>query len=383
MREALVNARVLVDGAIVADRAVVIDGERIAAVLPRASVSSASHRLTDLEGGLLLPGFVDTQVNGGGGALFNEDPSVETIRAIGAAHRGFGTTSFLPTLISDDLSAIARAIEAVREAMRAGVPGVIGIHIEGPCLSEARKGAHDAAKFRGLEASDVELLSSLGAGRTLVTLAPEMTTPGMISMLAGRGVVVSAGHTNGTYADIVKALAHGLTGFTHLFNAMSPLTSRKPGVVGAALDDAESWCGIIVDGHHVDPVVLRLALRCKRLDRFMLVTDAMSTVGSDQQSFMLQGRRIMVRDGRVVDEQGILTGSALDMASAVRNAMGMLGVDLAAAVRMASAHPAAFLRLEGEIGSIAPGSRANLVHAGEDMRVLRTWIDGKPEAHGA
>ena len=379
MREALVNARVLVDGALAADRGVVIEDGRIAAVASRAEAIRGVGRVTDLGGGLLLPGFVDTQVNGGGGALFNDDPSVATIRAIGAAHRRFGTTSFLPTLISDDMSAIARAIDAVRRAIEEDVPGVIGIHIEGPCLNEKRKGAHDADKFRGLEREDIELLSSLGAGRTLVTLAPEMTTPDMIAALAAKGVVVSAGHTNGTYADIVRALAHGLTGFTHLFNAMSPLTSREPGVVGAALEDAESWCGLIVDGHHVDPAVLRVALRCKRLDRFVLVTDAMPPVGTGQESFMLQGRRILVRDGLCVDEQGTITGSALDMASAVRNAVAMLGVDLPAAVKMASAHPAAFLRLENEIGGLARGRRANLVHADDDVRILRTWIDGRAE----
>jgi N-acetylglucosamine-6-phosphate deacetylase len=336
-----------------------------------------ADRVTDLGGGLLLPGFVDTQVNGGGGALFNDDPSVETIRRIGAAHRRFGTTSFLPTLISDDLSVIASAIEAVRRAMKEGVPGVIGIHIEGPCLNAERKGAHDAEKFRGLDADDVALLSSMGIGRTLVTLAPEMTTPDMIEALVAKGVIVSAGHTNGTYADIASALRHGLTGFTHLFNAMSPLTSREPGVVGAALDDAESWCGIIVDAHHVDPVVLRIALKCKRPDRFMLVTDAMPSVGSDQESFMLQGRRITVRDGLCVDDQGIITGSALDMATAVRNAVSLLGLEPTVAANMASGHPAAFLRLDDEIGSIAPGHRANLVHVDESLHALRTWIDGE------
>jgi N-acetylglucosamine-6-phosphate deacetylase len=316
-------------------------------------------------------------VNGGGGALFNEDPSVETLRVMAAAHRRFGTTSFLPTLISDEFAVVERAIDAVRDAMAARVPGVIGIHIEGPCLNPKRKGAHDAARLRGLGANDIALLSSLGVGRTLVTLAPEMTTPETISRLAAAGVVVCAGHTDAFARADCDGLRHGLTGFTHLFNAMSPLTSRAPGTVGAALDDPESWCGIIVDGHHVDPVVLRIALACKRLDRFMLVTDAMASVGTDESSFMLQGRKITVRDGMCMDEHGILAGSALDMASAVRNAMQLLGVALPAAPGMASAHPAAFLGLDGELGRIAPGHRANLVHVDEHIHVLRTWIDGE------
>lgn len=210
-----------------------------------------------------------------------------------------------------------------------------------------------------------------------MTLAPEMTTPATIALLAAAGVVISAGHTNASCETIETALRHGVTGFTHLFNAMSPLTSREPGAVGAALDDPESWCGLIVDGHHVDPVVLRIALRCKRRDRFMLVTDAMPNVGSDQDFFMLQGRRITVSDGMCVDENGTLSGSALDMASAVRNAVDWLRLDLAEAVRMASTYPAQFLGLGGELGRIAAGYRANLVLADDRLDVLATWIDGR------
>ncbi|QJR16736.1 N-acetylglucosamine-6-phosphate deacetylase [Usitatibacter palustris] len=376
MREALANARVLTDDGISTEVVVLVANGRIEAVVPEGHARVGDAKRIDLDGHLLLPGFVDTQVNGGGGALFNDDPSVETIRRIGAAHRRFGTTSFLPTLISDDVAVIARAIAATREAIAAKVPGVIGVHIEGPCLNEEKKGAHDSAHFRSLDASDVKLLSSLATGRTLVTLAPEMTTPARISELAKAGVVVSAGHTNATYAQINEALAHGLTGFTHLFNAMSPLQSREPGVVGAALDHRESYCGIIVDGHHVDPVTLKIAMRAKRADRFILVTDAMPNVGANQDFFMLQGRKILVRDGLVVDENGVISGSALDMASAVRNAMDLLGLALPQAVRMASTYPAQFMGLDDEIGRIAPGYRANFVLADERMNVIGTWIDG-------
>jgi N-acetylglucosamine-6-phosphate deacetylase len=375
--EILLNARVLGDAGFVSDSAVVLEAGRIRAVVAADDPSLRGARRRDLGGALLLPGFFDLQVNGGGGVLFNDDPSVAAIGAIGAAHRRFGTTSFLPTLISDDLSVVSRAIQAARAAIQAGVPGVAGIHIEGPFISEARKGAHDAAKFRDLGSRFVDLLSTLDNGRTLVTLAPERTTPETIALLAKAGVVISAGHTDASYAEVQEALRHGLTGFTHLFNAMSPLGSREPGAVGAALDDADSWCGIIVDGWHVDPVVLRIALRCKRHERFMLVTDAMPVVGSGQSEFQLQGRTIRVLDGKLVDEQGTLTGSALDMASAVRNATTMLGLPLAEAVRMASTHPAEFLGLGHELGRIAPGYRANLVLVDDQLNVLDTWIDGR------
>ena len=378
MAEALVNGRILADGGFVEGQAVVIEGARIAAITASDDARVKAAKRHDLRGALLLPGFVDAQVNGGGGVLFNDAPTVEAIRAIGAAHRRFGTTGFLPTLISDDLSVIARAIAAVREAIAAKVPGVIGVHIEGPFISAERKGAHDAAKFRDLDERGVQLLASLGVGRTLVTLAPEMTTPATIRSLAKSGVVISAGHTNATFDVMRAALASGVRGVTHLFNAMSPLTNREPGVVGAALNDPECWCGLIVDGRHVHPAVLQLALRCKRPDRFMLVTDAMPNVGSDQDYFMLQGKRIDVRDGMCVDENGTLSGSAIDMATAVRNCVDLLGVPLEQAARMASTYPAQFLGLGGELGRIAPGYRASLVAIDERVEVLQSWIDGQP-----
>jgi N-acetylglucosamine-6-phosphate deacetylase len=232
--------------------------------------------------------------------------------------------------------------------------------------------------LRGLDEGAIGLLTSLKEGRTLVTLAPEMTTPLLITKLASAGVVVSAGHTNASYAEIGTALRHGLTGFTHLFNAMSQLTGRAPGVVGAALDDADSWCGIIVDGRHVDPTVLRIALRCKRHDRFMLVTDAMPSVGAAKKSFSLQGRLISVEDGVLVDEDGTLAGSDTDMASMVRNAVRLLGLELPEAARMASRYPAEFLGLGTELGRIAAGYRASLVLVDERLEVQATWIDGKP-----
>ena len=380
MSVALVNGRVLRAEGFARDQCVLIEGGRILDVLPANDARCRAAATVDLGGGLLLPGFIDVQVNGGGGVLFNDAPTVESIRAIGAAHRRFGTTAFLPTLISADLEVVARAIAAVRGAIAAGVPGVLGIHIEGPFLNVARKGVHDPAKLRELDRTAAGLLTSLGAGKTLVTLAPEMTTPEIIAGLAASGVVVSAGHTNATYEQIVTALRHGLTGFTHLFNAMSPLTGREPGTVGAALEDPSSWCGIIVDGLHTNPVVLRLALRCKPRERFMLVTDAMPSVGTKATSFELQGRRILVSGTVCIDEEGRLAGSNIDMASCVRNAIHMLNVPLPQAARMASQWPAEFLGLGGELGRIAPGYRANLVAADDELRVLETWIDGRSSA---
>ncbi len=375
MQSVLVNGRILTPQGIVDGKAVAIRDGRIAGLLDSADTPAGATR-HDLDGGLLVPGFIDTQVNGGGGVLFNDSPTVEAIAAIGAAHRPYGTTGFLPTLISDDLAVVDAAMRATEQAIAAGVPGVLGVHIEGPFLNAKRKGIHDASKFRVLDDKAVALLSSLRRGRTLVTLAPETTTPEMVRRLTQAGVIVAAGHTNAAYGTARKALNAGLTGFTHLFNAMSPLTSREPGVVGAALESQTAWCGIIVDGRHVDPAVLRIALRTRPLDRFMLVTDAMPTVGMVDKSFDLQGRHIRVVDGVCVDDHGTLAGSDLDMVGAVRNAMTMLGLSLVDAVAIASAAPAAFLGLAGQRGAIQAGQAADLVLLDDALTVRQTWIDG-------
>jgi N-acetylglucosamine-6-phosphate deacetylase len=376
MKTALINGRILTRQGIVSGQTLLLSGARIEALVPGHVVHEDAVSV-DLGNQLLAPGFVDVQVNGGGGVLFNDAPSLESIREIGAAHRRFGTTGFLPTLISDDLDTIARAIAAVQSAIDAGVPGVLGIHIEGPFLNWARRGVHDAKHLRLLDPSLLSLLCRLRAGRTLLTLAPEITTPQMIAQLAGAGVLVSAGHSNASFAETRDAIAQGLRGFTHLFNAMAPLAPREPGIVGAALYDRDTWCGIIVDGHHVDPVMLQLALRCKRHERFMLVTDAMPPVGSAITSFQLQGRTIHVADGVCRDDNGTLAGTALDMAAAVRNGVTMLGLDVNEAVRMASEYPAEFLGLGADLGVIAPGYRANLALLDDRLQVRRTWIDGR------
>jgi len=258
------------------------------------------------------------------------------------------------------------------------VPGVLGIHVEGPFLNQHRKGIHDSSKFRLLDDQAFEMLSSLSAGRTLVTLAPELTTPAMIARLAAAGIIVSAGHTDGTYEQIVEALEAGVSGFTHLYNAMSPLTSRAPGAVGAALSHDRAWAGIIVDGHHVSPAALRVAFKVMGPDRLMLVTDAMPSVGAATKSFLLQGRAITVKNGVCVDEAGVMAGTDLDMAGAVRNAVALLGVDLPTAIRMASHVPASFLGLGHELGLIAPGYRADLVRLTDGIDVVESWISGEP-----
>jgi len=374
-RFAILGGAIVRGGALVSGEAVLIEDGRIAAIMPDSAVPGDLPR-HDLCGATLAPGFIDAQVNGGGGVLFNDSPTVDAIAAIGAAHRRYGTTGFLPTLISDDLAVVREGVRAVDAAIAAGVPGVLGIHIEGPFLNVDRKGIHDPAKIIALDDAGLASITGLKHGRTLVTLAPERTNPTMIARLAAAGVIVAAGHTDASYAEIRAAIDAGLTGFTHLFNAMSPLTSREPGAVGAALADPDCWCGLIVDGRHVHPATLGIALAAKRHDRFMLVTDAMPSVGSAEKSFQLNGQRITVKDGVCVNVDGTLAGSDLDMAQAVRNAQALLGLSLPEAVAMASTNPARFLRLEAARGAIAPGLRADLVAIAADGSIAESWIAG-------
>ena len=357
------------------DLAVLVEAGRIAAIVPAGDVPD-SAAVFDLDAGLLTPGLVDLQVNGGGGVLFNHEPSVETIRKIGLAHRRFGTTGFLPTLITSDYDSMRKAVVAVAQAMEQGVPGLLGIHFEGPFLNGARAGIHDANRVRVPDGEALEILGHLDSGTTLVTLAPEITGCDFIRELSDLGVVVCAGHTAASYEQIQAALQAGLSGFTHLFNAMTPMGSREPGVVGAALEDDASWYGIIADGHHSHPASFRAAVRAKRQGGAVLVSDAMATVGGTEDSFELDGQLIRVTDGRCTNADGTLAGSQLDMLSAVNNAARFAGIDWFEALRMASLYPARALGMDAEIGRILPGQRANLLALDSDRRILATWIDG-------
>lgn len=357
------------------DCAVVFQGARIIGIAPQAAVpgSTVVRRLP--YGAWLAPGFIDTQVNGGGDVLFNDEPSPEGIAAIVKAHRRFGTTALLPTFLSDTRENMRRAWSAVKAVLGAE-PGVLGIHFEGPFLSPERAGVHDPRLFRSPEPADLELLRPLPGAVTLVTLAPEQVAPRFIRQLATAGTRVSLGHSMATYAETKAAIFEGLTGFTHLFNAMRPLASREPGPIAAALEDPEVWYGMIVDGHHVAPAMLQLALRGG--GRPMLVSDAMSPVGGSRTAFSLYGSDIIARGPCCYTRDGTLAGTALDMASAVRNCVRLLGLPLTEALRLAGFAPAAFLGLDDRLGRIASGYRADMVAIDpEVVEVLTTWVAGE------
>jgi len=366
------------DGVAVHEQAAVImDGTRIAQVVPRADVPRTISIRVLPEGTWLAPGFIDLQVNGGGDVLFNDQTTAEGVCAIAAAHRKFGTTGLLPTLITDSREKVGLALHTAT-AVVGREPGVLGLHLEGPHLSPEKPGVHDIRHIRRPAADDLSLLTAPRNGVLLVTLAPEVVPPGFIAQLAAAGVRVSLGHSMATYQQTRAAMAEGLRGFTHLFNAMRPLASREPGPIAQALESTDAWYGLIVDGVHVDPAMLRLALR--GLGHPLLVTDAMPPVGGSRSSFTLHGENITVRDGRCLMDDGSLAGTVLDMATAVKNCVRLLGVPLPAALRFASANPATFIGLDHMLGKLVPGYRADLVAFDpNDMTVLTTWVAGNSD----
>jgi N-acetylglucosamine-6-phosphate deacetylase len=376
MKQVICNGQVFDGYSLMRGQAVVIENGTILSLIDEGILPNDIDEKYDLQGGTLIPGFIDLQVNGGGGVLFNSAPTVDGLRAIGNAHRQFGTTGFLPTLITDSYAVMRQAIASVSQAIEEGVPGVLGIHLEGPFLNPARKGVHDEGKFLALDQHGFDILTSLSLGKTLVTLAPEMTTAEMIGDLASRGVIVCAGHSAASYVQTCEALDAGVSGVTHLYNAMTPLQSREPGMVGAAIENEDCWFGIIADGHHIHPAAFRIAVAAKRTGGAVLVTDAMPTVGADNESFVLDGETLIANNGRVTNKDGNLAGAHLDMLSAVNNAAEFAGIDWFEAVRMATLYPARAVGLEGELGAIVPGSRASCLALDERRNIRASWIDG-------
>lgn len=373
---ALVPGRVFTGERFLDRCAVVVADGVIADVMDTAALPPDMPR-SEHPNQMLAPGWIDAQVNGGGGVLFNAEPTVDALRRLAAAFMPHGTTAMLPTFITDRPDRMSLAIAAVREAIARRVPGIAGLHLEGPFLSLARKGAHDPALIRPLTDPDVDLLLASGIETLLVTVAPENAAPRLIRRLVDGGVVVSLGHSDAAYDVAMAAADAGARGVTHLFNAMSQLEHRAPGMVGAALDYGGLWAGLIADGHHVDPAALRIALAAKRgPGRLFLVTDAMPPAASPGDVFELTGRRATRRDGRLTLDDGTLAGSNLTMDRAVRYAVNQLQVPLSEALRMASLYPACFLRCDARRGRIAAGYDADLILLSDNLRVTGVWANG-------
>lgn len=355
-------------------------------LLGETTVHIADGRITDVTAGiatgavrldgLLAPGLVDVQVNGGGGVLFNDTPTVDALRIITEAHARFGVTAIMATLISDTRDKIAAAFDAAERASEQGLPGLLGLHVEGPWLSSPRRGVHPEKFLRALDAEDIRQLTQKRSFPLMVTLAPEQATPEQVKVLADAGIVVSIGHTAASHQAVEALLSAGARGFTHLFNAMPPLEGRNPGPVGAALANRNAWAGLILDGIHVHPLSAQAAFVAKSAQRMILVSDAMATVGSTEPDMTLFGERIAVSDGALRTASGTLAGAHLDLSLAVRNATTLLGATPEQAIRMASTTPAEFLQCEQHVGRIAAGNRADMVLLDERLNPQRVWISG-------
>ncbi len=380
-RRAIVTGRVFDGRGWHRDAAVMVQDGRIVGLASPGEIPSDWPQSRVPAGVFVTAGFIDLQVNGGGGVLLNDHPTADGMRAIARAHRRYGTTACLPTLITDTREQTRSAIAAARSV--AGREGVLGLHLEGPFISPQRPGVHRPDRIAEPGAGDLEQLCELtGAGRSLVTLAPECVPAGFVMTLAAAGVRISIGHSEASAAVVTQAVAEGATGVTHLFNAMPPFGARDPGIVGTTLSEPRLTAGLIVDGMHVDPVSVRAAFAAKGADRVALVTDAMPTVGTSLDRFDLVGRTIKLVDGRLTTKEGTLAGAHLDMASAVRNTVRLAKVPLEDALRAASLTPAQFLGVDNERGAIVPGARADLVALTDTLAVAATWIDGEIESYG-
>lgn len=376
---ALAGARIFDGETWFDDHILMVDGGRISAIETREN-ASRDLPVRDAGGAMIVPGFIDLQVNGGGGVMFDGNCGVEGLGAICRAHARFGTTGLLPTLITDTREATAVSVAAGLEAARSRMPGFLGLHLEGPHLSVERKGAHDPALIRPMEDRDLVALieARKGLPSLMVTLAPENVTADQVRALVDAGVKVSLGHTNTTCETALAYAEAGASLVTHLFNAMSPLAHREPGVVGAALQSGQLWVGIIADGVHVDPVAIGVALRAKNGPaRLFAVTDAMSTIGTDMTSFTLNGRTIMRENGRLTLADGTLAGADIDMISTVVYLHRTVGLALEEALRMVSVYPAQAIGLDHSKGGLAVGKDADFVVLDDDLGVVSTWIGGE------
>lgn len=363
-KRALTGARIF-DGTQMHDNAaLLLDGDIFEGIVPDHAIASG-YAVTQVTGGTILPGFVDVQVNGGGGVMFNDNPSVDGLRAIANAHAGTGTRAMLPTLITDTPDCLRAAVDAVEQAIREGVSGIIGLHLEGPHISIAKKGAHDPALIRPMQDEDAAYL--VDAARRLpnlmVTVAPENCSPEQIALLSDAGVIVSLGHTDCSFADAQAAFAAGACCVTHLFNAMSQLGSRAPGLVGAALQAKGVSAGLIADGIHVHAGSMQVALSAKtEAGGIFLVTDAMATAGSRIAAFRLNGRMVLRANGRLTLEDGTLAGADIDFPKSLSLLVNEVGISPDRALEMATSAPARCLRMPGAAGRFLAGNPANAIH---------------------
>ncbi|HAS62795.1 MAG TPA: N-acetylglucosamine-6-phosphate deacetylase [Vibrio sp.] len=374
---ALTNCKIYTGNDVLVDHAVIINNGLIESVCPIAELSE-DIEARDLHGANLSPGFIDLQLNGCGGVMFNDEITAETMQIMHEANLRSGCTSFLPTLITSSDENMRQAVAAARDYHAKHQNQSLGLHLEGPYLNVAKKGIHSVDYIRPSDDSMVDFICDNADVIAKVTLAPEHNNPAHIERLHKAGIVVSIGHTNATYAEARQSFEHGITFATHLFNAMTPIVGREPGVVGAIYDTSDVYAGVIADGFHVDYANIRIAHKIKG-EKLVLVTDATAPAGADMEYFIFVGKKVYYRDGKCVDENGTLGGSALTMIEAVQNTVEHVGIALDEALRMATLYPAKAISVDHKLGRIKKGMVANLTVFDRDFTIQANIVNGQYE----
>ncbi|EEZ88856.1 N-acetylglucosamine 6-phosphate deacetylase [Vibrio harveyi 1DA3] len=374
---ALSNCKIYTGSDVLTDHAVIIDNDQIQSVVPVTQLPEGIE-VKDLDGANLSPGFIDLQLNGCGGVMLNDEITPETMQIMHEANLKSGCTSFLPTLITSSDEDMRAAISAAREYHNKYQNQSLGLHLEGPYLNVAKKGIHSVDFIRPSDDGMIDLICANTDIIAKVTLAPEQNDSEHISRLKAAGIVVSIGHTNATYAEARQGFEAGISFATHLFNAMTPMVGREPGVVGAIYDTPEVYAGIIADGFHVDYANIRIAHKIKG-EKLVLVTDATAPAGANIDHFIFVGKKVYYRDGKCVDENGTLGGSALTMIEAVQNTVEHAGIALDEALRMATLYPATAIGVEEQLGRVRKGMVANLTIFDRDFNVKATVVNGQYE----
>ena len=375
MKQALLGSQIFCGERFYDDHALLVDGKSIVDIVDKNNTPDNFNKI-ELDQGILAPGFIDLQVNGGGGVLFNNSPNKESLNTIIKAHQFFGTTSVMPTVISDSLEVLEQCIKTVTEEIKNN-SSLLGIHIEGPFFNTKYRGVHQKQYISTINSDYLNLFESLKGFPVMLTLAPECISSQQLKHLTSLGIKTLAGHSEATYDELDDAIKNGLDGFTHLFNAMGQISAREPGVVGSALHFENTFASIIVDLHHVHPSLIQLAYQLKPKGKLFFISDSMATINHGKPSFELYDEVVNESDGRLVNSEGKLAGSSITQIDAVKNAYQKCNIPLNQALAMASRYPAEYLGIENHLGSLKPGYRANLVHFDSNFKVHNAWVSGK------
>ena len=375
MKHAITGAKIFSDHKLLDNKALLIDGENIIGIVAKNDIPN-NIKIQQLNGGILSPGFIDLQVNGGGGKLFNNSPDKESLDEIIKAHQHFGTTSIMPTVISDSLNVLQRCTSTISNEINNN-KSLLGVHIEGPFFNVKYRGVHQKQYINTINNDYLNLFENLQGHPVMLTLAPECISIKQLKHLKSLGFKILAGHTDASYDQLEEAIKYGLDGFTHLFNAMGQISAREPGVVGSALNFNNTAASIIVDLHHVHPSLIEMSYKQKPKGKLFFVSDSMATINHGEPSFELYDEIVSESNGRLINSEGKLAGSSITQIDAIKNAYTSCNIPLSDAISMATSYPAEYLGVDDYLGSLKANYRADLAHFDIDFNVKNVWVAGK------